>query len=127
MHARAKKIIIGALILFAVGALYALFVSLTHIGIPCVFNLITGLKCPGCGVSRMCLALIRFDFKTAFHENAAIFCMLPLMAATAARFIYVYIRYDRRRDKYAEFAVYFMIAVLVLFGVLRNIPQIGLI
>lgn len=121
MTARAKKVTIGALTILAVGALYALFVTLTHKGIPCVFHSVTGLSCPGCGVSRMCLALLRFDFVTAFRENAAIFCMLPLMAATAARLIYVYIRYGRVRDKLADIAIYFMIAVLVVFGILRNV------
>ena len=120
MAARAKKIVIGALALIAVGALNALLIVWTPSGIPCVFHVVTGLKCPGCGVSRMCLALLRFDFAAAFHANAAIFLLLPLMAATAARLIYVYIRYGRLRDKYAEIAIYGMIAVLVVFGVLRN-------
>lgn len=121
MASRAKKVTFGALILFAVGALYALFVTLTHKGVPCVFNLATGLKCPGCGVSRMCLALIKFDFVAAFHANAAIFCLLPLMAATAGRLIYVYIRYGTLRDKASEIAVWLMIAVLLVFGAVRNI------
>ncbi len=122
MAARAKKVTFGALTILAVGALYALFVTLTHRGIPCVFHSVTGLWCPGCGVSRMCLALLRLDFAGAFRENAAIFCMLPLMAATSARLIYVYIRYGRTRDKFADIAIYFMIAVLLVFGVVRNIP-----
>ena len=121
MAARAKKVVIGALALIAAGALYALIVTQTQQGLPCVFNIITGLQCPGCGVSRMCLALLRLDFQTAFRENAAILCLLPLMVATAARLIYVYIRYGRVRDKYANIAIYFMIAVLLVFCVVRNI------
>ena len=121
MAARRKKVIVGALILFAVGALYALFVTLTHKGIPCVFNLLTGLKCPGCGVSKMCLRLIRFDFKGAFEANPAIFCLLPLMSVTAARLIYVYIKHGRLRDRFSQYSVYFMIGVLLIFGVLRNV------
>ena len=121
MAARAKKIMRSALILLAVGALYALFVTKTRLGIPCLFHLVTGWQCPGCGVSRMCLALLRLDFRAAFRANAAIFCLLPLMGATAARLLYLYIRYDRRRDRAAELSVRFMIAVLVVFGVLRNL------
>ncbi len=121
MSTRAKKVTFGALILLVVGALYAFFMTFTHIGIPCVFNLITGLKCPGCGVSRMCLALIRLDFKAAFRANAAIFCLLPMMAVTAGRLIYVYIKYGRRCDKAAQISIYCMIVILVVFGVMRNI------
>lgn len=121
MASRVKKVTFGALILLSVGALYALFVTLTHKGIPCVFRLATGLECPGCGVSRMCLALIKFDFVTAFRANAAVFCLLPLMAATAGRLIFVYIKYGTLRDKISEIAIWVMIAVLLVFGVLRNI------
>ena len=121
MSARAKKVIAGALILLAIGALYALFIHLTHWWIPCVFRFITGFKCPGCGVTGLCVALLRLDFAAAFRANPAIFCLLPLMALTAARMIYLYIRYDKRRDKFTQIAVYFMIGVLLIFGVLRNI------
>ena len=121
MASRRNKVIRTALILSGIGALYALFVLVTGVGIPCPFHLITGLKCPGCGVSRMALSIIKLDFAAAFHYNAAIFCLLPLMAATAGRYAYVYIRYGRLKDKAANISAYFMIAVLVVFGVLRNI------
>lgn len=121
MAKRGNKVIRIALILLGIGALYALFVHVTGVGIPCPINLVTGLKCPGCGVSRMCMALIRLDFKSAFKYNAAILCLLPLMAAVLVRYIYVYIKYGRIKDKYADGAVWFMIAVLLIFGILRNI------
>ena len=121
MPARAKKVIIGALILLVIGALYAVVLSFTRFGLPCPFNLITGLKCPGCGVTHLCMALLRLDFAAAFHANPAVFCLLPLMILTAARLIYLYIRYNKRRDKSTQIALYFMVAVLLIFGVLRNI------
>lgn len=121
MPARAKKVIIGALVLLAAGALYVLFIHFTHWNIPCVFRLITGLKCPGCGVTGVCWSLLHRDFKAAFRANPAIFCLLPLMVLTASRLIYLYIRYGKRRDKTTQIAVYFIIAVLLIFGVLRNI------
>ena len=124
MSARARKVVFGALVLLGIGALYAVFVNLTHIGIPCVFNLLTGLRCPGCGVTRMCIALLKLDFKTAFYENPAVFCMIPLAAAVTARLIYMYIRYGRKSDKYTNIALYFMIAVLIVFGIVRNIIHI---
>ncbi|MBR3990596.1 MAG: DUF2752 domain-containing protein [Clostridia bacterium] len=121
MEKRRNKVLIGVLILFAVGAAYTLFVKLTGVGIPCPVNLTTGLKCPGCGVSRMFLALFRFDFAEAFRQNGAILCLLPLMAATAARFVYVYVRRGTVRDRAAEVSVWFMVGVLLVFGVVRNV------
>ncbi len=121
MEKRRNKVIAGALTLLTIGTAYAFFVMLTKKSIPCVFHSLTGLKCPGCGVSRMFLALFRFDLKEAFIANGAILCMLPLMAATAARFVYVYVRRGTVRDRAAEISVWFMVGVLLVFGVVRNV------
>ena len=39
------------------GLLYGIFVSYTGLAIPCLFRKVTGLLCPGCGVTGMCVAL----------------------------------------------------------------------
>ena len=121
MTARFKKVLFSALTLFAVGAIYATIIHLTHKNIPCVFKLITGFQCPGCGVSRMCFCMLLFDFPGAFQANPLIFCMLPLIALTAGRMIYVYVRYGRKREKLTQISIYVMIVALLIFGVLRNI------
>ena len=55
----------------AVAAAVAVFYILAKlgIGIPCLFNRITGLLCPGCGNSRAALALMRLDIGAAFGYN----------------------------------------------------------
>ena len=121
MRTRLKKAVFGVIAFLATGVCYALFVFLTDWSIPCVFNLITGLKCPGCGVTKMCLSLIRLDIGAAFKANPAILLLSPLMAFTAGRMLYVYIKYDRHRETFTQISVYFMLVVLVLFGILRNI------
>lgn len=121
MRTRLKKAVFGVIAFLAIGVCYALFVFLTGWSIPCVFNLITGLKCPGCGVTKMCLSLIRLDIGAAFKANPAILLLSPLMAFTAGRMLYVYIKYDRHRETFTQISVYFMLVVLVLFGILRNI------
>ena len=121
MAERRKKVIRTALILFGIGALYAVAVSITGVGIPCPIHLVTGLDCPGCGVSRMLMALLRLDFKAAFGYNAAILCLLPLFIATFYRYAHVYVKYGRRRDRAADISTWFMICALLVSGVLRNI------
>ena len=121
MTQRLNKVICIALILFGIGALYALFTHFTGIGIPCIFHLITGLQCPGCGISRMFLSLFRLDFAAAFHYNGAVLCLLAPAAMVCIRKAYLYIRYNRTKDTPSDVCIWIMIFVLLLFGIVRNI------
>ncbi|MBR0466049.1 MAG: DUF2752 domain-containing protein [Clostridia bacterium] len=121
MADRAKKVIKGALILALIGALYALFVHLFHIGIPCPIKLISGFSCPGCGVTRMCMALLRLDFISAYKANKVLFCLLPLLTVLAARMIYLYIRKGSTKDRFSTYLLWIIIAVLLIWGIVRNI------
>ena len=70
----------------------------------------------------MCLSLMRLDFKSAWHYNAAIMALLPLGIAVLADYTVSYVKTGSRKlKKWADCAVWFMIAVLLIFGVLRNI------
>ena len=76
---RLRRLLTGLLGMAAVGAGYALWVNLTHLSIPCPFHAITGLQCPGCGVTRMCLALLRLDVSGAWKANPVLLLLLPLL------------------------------------------------
>ena len=66
MRNRFKKLCIRTGWLAGAGLFYLLICNLAGRPlIPCMFHQITGLYCPGCGVSRMCLALFRLDFVSA--------------------------------------------------------------
>ena len=47
-------------------------------GLYCPFWKFTGLLCPGCGVTRMCLALLRLDLAGAWRANPALLLALPV-------------------------------------------------
>ena len=102
----------AALCLFA--AVYCVFVSVTGRGLPCVFNLITHLNCPGCGNSRAALALLHLDFAGAFKYNA----LFPLEFAYIA---YVFIcgaRQYIKTGKASYSAPYKIIDIITLIIVL---------
>lgn len=120
MTIRRKRVLRGLLLILLLGGLYACFVRLTGFGIPCPFRSLTGLQCPGCGVSRMCMALLRLDLPAAFAANAAILCLLPLLLVTALRMLWLYVRFDLNGSRMTNVSVCLMIGVLLIFGVLRN-------
>lgn len=121
MTARLKKTVKSALIILFIGALYAFAIHILGRGIPCLFNLVTGFKCPGCGVTRMCLSLLRLDFAAAFAENQVLFCLIPIMLLVAARLIYLYVKKGTVQDRLTRPLIIMMIAVLLVWGVVRNV------
>ena len=65
------KLWITVIILVSVAILYASPIS-------CVFLELTGIKCPGCGMTRALLAALRLDFNVAFLHHA-MFWSVPLL------------------------------------------------
>ena len=57
---------------------------LTGLGIPCPLHTLTGLDCPFCGSTRMAAALLEGDLNAAWHFNAAILVLGPLIAVAIA-------------------------------------------
>jgi hypothetical protein len=45
--------------------------------IPCFIKLITGHKCPGCGLTRAFIYLIKSNPKEAYNQNPLIFIVFP--------------------------------------------------
>ncbi|MEY3472821.1 MAG: hypothetical protein RLY22_324 [Actinomycetota bacterium] len=58
--------------LAAAGLGYLLLVP-NEFKIPCVFNYATGLQCPGCGLTRASLAILRGDIQAAYSFNQLVF------------------------------------------------------
>ena len=67
------------LFLLGAGVLYAAWYSITGWGVPCPFYSLTGLSCPSCGVTRMCVRLLRLDLSGAYRENPVLFLCLPFL------------------------------------------------
>lgn len=48
---------------------------------PCVWKLMTGADCPGCGLTTAMLHLLRLDPAAAYASNPLVFLVLPAVAA----------------------------------------------
>ena len=93
------------------------------LGIRCPIRLLTGLQCPGCGVSHLVLHLLTGHPLQAFYDNPAIFTELPVLAVILGRRTIRYIRTGEGRFcRWEEIGIYLCIAALLIFGVVRNLP-----
>lgn len=123
MKSRIRKTTTAAVIIIAAGLLYLIINRTTGFSIPCVFHLVTGLYCPGCGVTGMIVSLSQLDFSGAFKHNCAVMLALPLMLYLFVCFVVKYIKYGCvKLAKFQNILIYFLIGFFILFAVLRNIP-----
>jgi hypothetical protein len=88
----------------------------------CPFHALTGLNCPGCGMTRSLHALLHADFLAALRDNALLVVGLIFVIGRAAWSFFV-----KKRGRMS--AVFFpaqllwpLLALAVLFSVLRNLP-----
>jgi len=106
--------------ILAVGLVYLILTRVTGWGIPCPLYATTGLLCPGCGISRMCVAISRFDFIRAVRCNALVFCLLPVAAVFGVRYWLRYLKTGKGCPIHRTLIWLLLVAVLI-FWVLRNL------
>ena len=95
----------------------------TGLGIPCPIHKITGLYCPGCGVTRLLFALMHGHIKEAFMYNQLVFIMLPFLLLYIIYCTYLYIT-DKKDKIISRIPKYVFIIILILvlaWGVIRNL------
>lgn len=104
------------------GLVYAAFLQLTGIGIPCVFRLVTGYRCPGCGMTHAAMALLHGQPRTAWRENPLSLTVMPLMLFYGMYRAKVYVQTARTDFKGWELLFLgFLWVVVLLFWLLRNL------
>lgn len=118
---RLRSILLKTIILLFIGFAYLLFIRITGWGIPCLIKLVTGKLCPGCGITRMIMALLRFDIKTAADNNILLLCLLPFFAVLGSYKLYEYVKKGECEMKLPEKVFYIVAFILcVAFWIMRN-------
>ncbi len=88
----------------------------------CHFHQLTGLHCPGCGMTRSLYALLHGDFFVALRDNALFISGIFFIAARG-----IWFAWNRRRGKtnptfFPLKWLWPLLALLLVFTVLRNLP-----
>ena len=108
------------IVLIVIFLLYAVLIISFDIGIPCVFYEITGLYCPGCGITRLCLSLFEGDIYQAFRYNPIIFINLPILFILFV--LNIFFKKNKNIKKITDVIIIFLATITIIFGVIRNIP-----
>lgn len=114
----------GIIFLAAMAALYLYFHNPYQYPLPCVFHLITGLYCPGCGTGRACYSILHGEFLNAFCYNPVTVVLLPFIGIyIAARSVdWIWTGGNHVDQRINEKLLTVVLIFVLLFGVIRNIP-----
>ena len=123
MKKRIFKVV--SIIIFLVGIFFGYYFLNCHFGfgIPCLIKKLTGLTCPGCGITRMLFSIVKLDFKSAFMYNQLLFILLPFIIGYIIYYTILYIKGDKDRIlSKVPFWVWIIVVILiVVFFILRNL------
>jgi hypothetical protein len=95
-----KRTSLALLIILYFAGAYSI---MNYYDISCVFLELCGIPCPGCGMTRAFLSLLRLDFYSAFKYNFIVFFM---------PYVFMYIIFDFRSKVHNK--ILFVIAVLAI-------------
>lgn len=108
---------------FLIPALLILLLYAAGLRIPCFFYTMTGIKCPGCGITRMSIAFLHGDYKKAFYYNQVLPFLLPVIGILFCLPVYRFIRYGEYRYTKIETGIGIgLIVLLLLYAIIRNLP-----
>lgn len=115
-----KKKLISTFILLLLLIGYLVLGNKFHIYIDCPIKKITGLYCPGCGITRMLFSIIQLDFYQAFRYNPLIFLSLPIIIVFIIDKIIT--KEEPLYNKVSTKIWIIIIVIFIIYGILRNIP-----
>ena len=108
----------------AVGAFYLYHHNPHSYPLPCIFYMMTGLYCPGCGAGRACYSILHLQFKDAFCYNPLMTILLPLIGLyiTARAVDWMFTGENHVDRRISVKLLGWILAIVFVYGVLRNIP-----
>jgi hypothetical protein len=120
-----RSTVVGIWLLLVAGSVYLYVFEPGKSGFfpPCMFRLLTGLTCPGCGTTRALHEIVHGHFAAAFALNPLLLIALPFLAAA-------FLRYSAgamggvvpRKNALPAPFIYTIFFVVLGFWIFRNTP-----
>jgi hypothetical protein len=116
---RLKPVLICILAVAIPLLLYLVCYLVTGSGIQCTIYKLTGFSCPGCGMTRMVLALFDGNIYQSFRYNPYMFVSIPLITLIGTIWSAEYVLYNQIY-KHIDIVLISYTASIIIFGILRN-------
>lgn len=109
-------------ILLGIGFAYYLLIQFTPFHLFCVFQRITKLACPGCGITHFLVRLLHFDIPGAVQENVAVAGLILLWGPLLFIRVIWHPKWLQKNGRFERILACICVVLLLLFGILRNLP-----
>ena len=123
MYRRSTVIGIWLLLIAGFVYLYAFEPGRSGFFPPCMFRLLTGLTCPGCGTTRALHEIVHGHFLVAFMLNPLLLVALPFLAYAFLRYSAIVLRGSvPPKNSLPAPYIYAVFFVVMGFWIFRNTP-----
>lgn len=110
-----------AVLVVLAGLAYYIETQTLGFALQCPFHQLTGLFCPGCGITTACIALLHGDFAGAAAANRGLALALPLLAPFLLFCLWRWLRRRPLPAKLVNGAAGLFVAYFLVWGVARNL------
>ena len=109
-------------IMLGIGFAYYLLIQFTPFHLFCLFQRITKLACPGCGITHFLVRLLHFDIPGAVQENVAVAGLILLWGPLLFIRVIWHPKWLQKNGRFERILAYICVVLLLAFGILRNLP-----
>ena len=99
---------------------YFLCKQFSWLSLKCLFFEITGVKCPGCGITRMIFSFMELKFFEGIQYNYFLGMTSFILIGIFCYLIYSYL-YEIKNSKTFDVLCFVYIALLIVWGIVRNV------
>lgn len=118
-----KKWVSLHLFVLLIGVFYAFVLHPSGFVLACPVRKKLNLFCGGCGVTGLCLALLRFQLGLAYDSNPFLFCSIPFSLYLWGKVSVCYIKSGNLNveSKLDNLFIYIYLILCVIWTVVRNL------